>query len=129
MLAETIDFPYVVGSILNEAAPHLLTSGPGLLRRSAARLRFRNAVLAWEEDVSTHGTIVVRTKPLGNAPAAHDVRTRQTDCEFGMPSLYIHRAAFFRADDAIILAVWDTVVGSEEFAKERIGHGVRVDGQ
>ena len=98
------------------------------MRRNVVRLWFRNAVLAWEEDMSTQGTIVVRTKPLSNASAAHDVLTRQTDCKFGTPSFFIHCAAFFRADDAILLAILDTVVGSKKFTKETVGHGVQVGG-
>ena len=80
-----------------------------------------------EEDASAQRTgVVVVVDPGGNASGADNVMAgRQADCELGKAGSGVHGAAFFQADDAVLLLVaLDAVLGAEDLAKEGVGHGV-----
>ena len=50
---------------------------------------------------------------------------RQADCGFGQAGAWVHGAAFFQADGAVLfLVALDSVSGAEELAKECVGHSV-----
>lgn len=83
-----------------------------------------------EEGVSAHGAGVAGPEPVGDASATHDMAADgQADGQLEEAGVRVHDAAFFHADDAFALPVGlDAVVGSQELAQERLGHGGGEDG-